>query len=148
MESSQLTQVITSPTRVTVTTETLIYHMYTTHPEHVRASNVGFLSASDHHPVIMLRKHNSSKTDTMSLISYRSCTNFDSDNFIYDRLHVPWSDIEKCTDVDVALDTWMTLFIGVCVCDKHAPVKRRNVKNKKHSDWLTRNSLTGSQETA
>ena len=54
VESFQLTQVITSPTRVTMTTKTPIYHIYTTHPEHVRASKVGFLSARDHHPEIML----------------------------------------------------------------------------------------------
>ena len=48
--------VITSPTRVTATTDTLIDHIYTTHPQHVRASKVGVLSASDHLPVVILRK--------------------------------------------------------------------------------------------
>ena len=50
---------------------------------------------------------------------------------------MPWSDIAKHTDVDDALDAWMSCFVGVC--DTHAPVKRRNVK---------RNSQTGSQETS
>ena len=48
VDTFQLTQVITSPTRVTATTDTLIDHIYTTHPEHVRASKAGVLSASDH----------------------------------------------------------------------------------------------------
>ena len=39
VESFQLTQVITSPTRVT-TTETLIDHIYTTHPEHVHPTKL------------------------------------------------------------------------------------------------------------
>jgi len=43
----QLTQIITSPTRVTATSDTLIDHIYTTHPQHVRASKVGVLFASD-----------------------------------------------------------------------------------------------------
>ena len=48
VDAFQLTQVITSPTRVTATTDTLIDHIYTTHPQHVRASKVGVLSTSDH----------------------------------------------------------------------------------------------------
>ena len=40
VDAFQLTLVITSPTRVTATTDTLIDHIYTTHPQHVRASKV------------------------------------------------------------------------------------------------------------
>ena len=58
VDAFQLTQVITSPPRVTATTDTLIDHIYTTHPQHVRASKVGVPSASDHLPVVMLRKRN------------------------------------------------------------------------------------------
>ena len=38
----QLTQVITSPTSITATSDTLIDHFYTTHPQHVRASMITF----------------------------------------------------------------------------------------------------------
>ena len=48
------------------------------------------------------------------LILYRSYKNCDSENVIYDLLHITWSDIEKCTDVNASLDAWMTLFVGVC----------------------------------
>ena len=40
VDAFQLTLVITSPTRVTATTDKLIDHSYTTHPQHVRASKV------------------------------------------------------------------------------------------------------------
>ena len=67
----QLTQVITSPTRVTATTDTLIDHIYPTHPQHVRASKGGVISASDHLPVVMLRKRNSTKAVVPCAITYR-----------------------------------------------------------------------------
>ena len=79
------------------------------------------------------------------MVSYGSYNNFDSDNFIYDLLHMPWSDIKKCTVVDVALDTWMTLFVGVC--DKHASVKRRKVKRKKQLDYLTGDTVAAMRIT-
>ena len=37
VEAFQMTQVIGEPTPVTASTETLIDHIYTTHPRHVRA---------------------------------------------------------------------------------------------------------------
>ena len=48
---------------------------------------------------------------------------------------MPWSHIAKHTDVDDALDAWISCFVGVC--DIHAPVKHRNVKRKQQPDWLT-----------
>ena len=45
---------------------------------------------------------------------------------------MPWSDSAKHTDVEDALDAWMSSFVGVC--DTHAPVKRRHVKRKQQSD--------------
>ena len=71
VDAFQLTQVITLPTRVTATTDTLIDHIYTTHPQHVRARNVGILSARDHLPVAMLSKHNSTKAAVPCAITYR-----------------------------------------------------------------------------
>ena len=46
------------PTRVIAIAETIIDHVYTIHPQHVRASKVDLLSASDHFPVIMIQKRN------------------------------------------------------------------------------------------
>ena len=135
VDSLQLTQVITSPTRVTATTETLIDHIYTTHPQHVRASKVGLLSASDHFPVIMIRKWNYARVDTPSVITYRSFKYFHRNNFIYDLLQIPWSEVVKHDNVDDALSAWMAIFADMC--DKHAPVKRRKVKRKQQSAWLS-----------
>lgn len=144
VDAFQLTQVITSPTRVTATSDTLIDHIYTTHPQHVRASKVGVFSASDHFPVVMLRKRNSTKTDIPSVITYRQYKHFNLDNFVHDLHQMPWSDVGKHADVDDALDAWMTSFVGVC--DKHAPVKRRNIKRKQQPDWLTGDIVGAMQE--
>ena len=130
VDSLQLTQVITSPTRVTATTETIIDHIYTTHPQHVRASKVGLLSASDHFPVIMIRKRNYAR-----VITYRSYKHFHSDNIMYDLLQITWSEVVYHDNVDDALYAWMTTFLDVC--DKYAPVKRRKVKRKQQPVWLS-----------
>ena len=135
VDSLQLTQVITSPTRVTATTETIIDHIYTTHPQHVCASKVGLLSASDHFPVIMIRKCNYARVDTPSVITYRSFKHFHRNNFIYDLLQIPWSEVVKHDNVDDALSAWMAILADVC--DKHAPVKHRKVKRKQQTAWLS-----------
>ena len=107
-------QIIISPTRVTATTGTLIDHIYTTHPQHVRASKVGVLSASYHLPVVMLRKRNSTKAAGPCAITYRQYKHF-AYHFVHDLHQMPWSDIAKYTDVDDALDAWMSYFVGVCM---------------------------------
>ena len=57
---------------------------------------------------------------------------------------MPWSDITEYTDVDDALDAWVSCFVGVC--DIHAPVKRRNLKRKQEPDWLTGDIVVAVQE--
>ena len=99
VDTFQLTQVITSPTRVTATTDTLIDHIYTTHPQHVRASKVGVLPASDHLPVVMLRKRSSTKAAVPCAITYRQYKHFDAYHFVHGLHQMPWSDIAKHTDV-------------------------------------------------
>ena len=58
VDSLQLNNFVTSPTRVIAITETIIDQVYTIHPQHVRASKVDLLSTSDHFPVILIQKRN------------------------------------------------------------------------------------------
>ena len=144
VDTFQLTQIITSPTRVTATTDTLIDHIYTTHPQHVRASKVGVLYASDNLLVVMLRKRNSTKAAVPCAITYRQYRHFDANHFVHDLHQMPWSDIAKHTDVGDALDAWISCFVGEC--DIHAPVKHRKVKRKQQPDWLTGDIVGAMQE--
>ena len=89
-------------------------------------------------PVIMLRKSDSTKTDVPCAIIYRQYKHFDAYHFVHDLHQMPWSDIAKRTDVDDALDAWMSCF--VCVFDTHALV---NIETSSAN-----NSRTGSQETS
>ena len=73
-----ITQVITSPTHISTTSVTLIYHIYTTHPPHFIANKVGVLSASDHFPVAMLRKRSSTKAAVPCAMTYRQYKHFDA----------------------------------------------------------------------
>ena len=109
-----MTQVTGEPTRVTASSETLIDHIYTTHPQHVRASAVGSLSARDHFSVAMSRKHNLALDSTSCEITYRSFKNFDENAFLADLAVTPWSVIDIYNDVDDMLDAWTLLFTEVC----------------------------------
>ena len=68
---------------------TYLDHIDTTHTQHVRASNVDVLSASDHLPVVMLRKRNSTKAVVPCAITYRQYKHFDAYHFgmIFIRCH-------------------------------------------------------------
>ena len=54
-----LTQFVREPTRVTQTSETLIDHVYSSHPENITDCFVSNLSISDHFPICFSRKINS-----------------------------------------------------------------------------------------
>ena len=69
---------ITEPTRVTETTDTLIDHVYTTHPENIVRCFTSSLSLSDHFPICFTRKVNSKLLkDKHTTTSYRSYKHFD-----------------------------------------------------------------------
>lgn len=53
-------------------------------------------------------------------IEYRSFKHIDEQKFKDDLNHVPWDAITNIDDVDVALDTWITLFMAVV--DDHVPL--------------------------
>ena len=63
----------------------------------------------------MLRKRNSIKAAVPCAITYRQYKHFDAHHSVHDLHQMPWSDIAKHTDVDDALDAWMSCFVGVCV---------------------------------
>ena len=73
-----LTQLVTEPTRVTETTDTLIDHVYTAHPENIVRCFTSTLSLSDHFPICFTRKVNSKLLkDKHTATTYRNYKHFD-----------------------------------------------------------------------
>ena len=93
--------------------DTLIDHIYVSHPGNVKACKVSTIALSDHYPVCFVRhlRANYDRKHGHTTIKYRSYKNFDEKAFLADLEVVPWSVIEQFDDVDDALDTWEKLFM-------------------------------------
>ena len=135
-ELNDLHQIITSCTRVTARSETLIDHVYATCPGHVVESFVPHLAVSDHYPVCFTRKttKNQIKRGSHKSITYRCYKRFNDDSFLTElndslgRLNL------KSTDVDKIFTDWNKIFLTVL--DKHAPVKTKRVKKDTQPEWF------------
>ena len=137
MESFGLYQVINVPTRVTDQSATLIDHIYTNNKCNILMTKVPKLGLSDHFPVFLSRKTNSSHgpKNTHFTISYRSFKNFNEHNFINDLKSTPWDVIKVFDDTNDIVETWSSLFNDIV--DKHLPLKKHRVKRKQQPKWLT-----------
>ena len=134
--SSNLTQLVTKPTRVTPTSETLIDHAYTNTPDNIIEVTVPVLGVSDHYPVCITRKL--SKTFDIGpvhkFINYRCTKTFDEDQFLTDLNNQPWSVIDIFDDSNDALDYFSEIFNAVL--STHAPQKQKRVKRPKQPKWI------------
>ena len=135
-ELNDLHQIITSCTRVTARSETLIDHVYATCPGHVVESFVPHLAVSDHYPVCFIRKTTKKqiKRGSHKSITYRCYKRFNDDSFLTElndslgRLNL------MSTDVDKIFTDWNKIFLTVL--DKHAPVKTTRVKKDTQPEWF------------
>ena len=133
-ELYNLSQVINEPTRVTQHSETLLDLCLTTTPEKISCSGVIRSGKSDHDIVFMVRKLNSFRIKRHRTIQKRCLKHFKRELFIKDLENIPWEDI-KNANPNREWENWKALFLSIV--DKHAPLKKRRVRNKR-SPWLTR----------
>ncbi|KAK3084222.1 hypothetical protein FSP39_010249 [Pinctada imbricata] len=135
LEVFNLTQVISSPTRVNGNSSTLIDHFYTNMPNYVTEVHVPKISMSDHYPICITRStKNLLKKKTHTTIEYRDYKKFDERNFLQDLADVKFDEIENLKEPNLALDQFYKLFINVL--DKHAKVKSKRVKYKSIPKWI------------
>ena len=80
-----LSQLISSPTRITQSSSTIIDHIYTSNPENITETFVPHYAISDHFTVCFTRKINAniSKSDHITT-SYRCFKTFDESLFLTD----------------------------------------------------------------
>lgn len=133
-ETYQLTQLVSEATRVTESSKTLIDLIYANCPNRVAATGVLHLGLSDHSLIFAIRKISIPSKTTHTVINMRSLKKFDPQLFRCDLQNIPWSDLNCINDPNQRWELWKTMFLSVV--DKHAPFKRKRVKNKK-SPWLT-----------
>ena len=140
-----LEQLISSPTRITPRTSTLIDHIYANRPQAVKDVSVGNLSISDHYPVVCSWRYKvpSERKHGHITISYRSFKRFDQTSFLADLQQTPFDCVYNETDPNNALRLWYNLFMNVL--DKHAPLRQKRIKNRVKPPWLSQ-EIIGAME--
>ena len=134
-ELYQLSQLIDKPTRVTMTTSSLIDHIVTNTPETISDSGVIHTGISDHSLVFAIRKIYVVKKDEHS-IEIRKMKNFNENKFISELMQQHWEYIYCCAEDPN--DMWEILkSIFLEMLDKHAPLQHKKLRSKK-VPWITR----------
>ena len=89
-ELYQLSQLIDEPTRITMTTSSLIDHIITNTPEKISHSGVIHTGISDHSLVFAIRKIRIIQTKEKNTIEVRNMKNFDGKKFVDELLTQHW----------------------------------------------------------
>lgn len=131
-----LSQLISTPTRITQSSSTIIDHIYTSNPEYATESFVPHYAISDHFPVCFSRKVNSKSLKAKHIMkSYRCFKRFDENRFLTD-LSNNLENFElnhQVVDEDFAA---LHSIITRCL-DKHAPIKTKRVKSDRLPVWYS-----------
>ena len=131
-----LSQLVSSPTRITKTLSTLIDHLYTNLDENISRVHVCKLTLSDHYAIFGNRKLNSYvHNKEHHTITYRSIKYFDEYSFVKDLSEAPWKMVAAFDDVNDMVQTWNCLFLEII--NKHAPIRNYRIKRKHQPEWLT-----------
>ena len=132
-----LSQTVSSPTRVTPSSKTFIDHIYSTDIAHILETCVPVIGVSDHYPICFTWSKKGVKIPKVghSHLTYRSFARFDESEFLNDLNNAPFDKVYNHTDPDEALATWYSVFLKVL--DKRAPQKKRRIKYSFKPGWLT-----------
>ena len=133
-ELHQLSQLINEPTRVTLTTSSLIDHVVTNTPEKISHSGVVHTGISDHSLIYAIRKiRHFQKND--DFVEIRNMKNFNENNFVNELLNQHWECIYFFgKDPNHMWEIWKELFLEVL--NKHAPLQHKKTKPSK-VPWIT-----------
>ena len=134
MSEFNLTQVVTSPTRVTQSTGTMIDLLFCSDPAQfltVCCKNTGLSDHSLAYGVFKDPKHRHNQ----SLHHIRCYGKCDPEAFVSDLIAAPWQVMDTFDDVNDRWHYWKTLFLEVV--NKHIPL--RKVRNKATTlPWIDR----------
>ena len=135
-ELNDLHQIITSCTRITAHSETLIDHVYASCPQHIVESFLPQLAISDHYPVCFTRKtsKNQIKRCSHKSITYRCYKRFDDELFLSDLNYSLCQLNMTSSNVNERFSEWNNIFLTVL--DKHAPIKTKRAKKETQPEWF------------
>ena len=129
-----MTPLITEPTRITNTTQSLIDLCVTNTHDKIRASGVLSIGISDHSLVYLIRKSSYDKLIVNTFVQKRNYKNFNEAAYLSDLRNLNWDEFCSLNSPDRMWDNWLTLLISVI--DKHAPIKKKRLGKRKYP-WIT-----------
>ena len=110
-ELYQLSQTISSPTRVTMTSSSLLDVYIKPTPEKLVTSRVVPIAISDYHLLLTIRKINIHLNQIRNKkIEIRNFKHFNAENFINHLQDQGWDLCDRDFSVDKKWETWKTLF--------------------------------------
>ena len=138
-ELYQLTQLINEPTRITITTTSLIDHIVTNTPEKISHSGVVHTGISDHSLVYAIRKIRVFQK-VEDFVEIRNMKNFNETKFVDELLNQHWEYIYFFGEEPNSMwEIWKELFLEVL--NKHAPLQHKRIRSSK-VPWIT-NKIKG-----
>ena len=131
-----LHQLVSTPTRVTPISSTLIDHIYTTNPNIVSNVDVPAIGISDHYPVCckVTCKDTFSVNTKHSSIIYRCFKHFNEQAFLMDLSLACFDYVYNFEDPDSALSYLTKTFLTVA--NKHAPLKEKRIRQQTLPPWF------------
>ena len=120
-------QLIDRPTRVTMTSRSLLDVVMVSNKDIVKTSSVLDLTISDHYLVYVVLDMKVPKPPP-TYITTRSFRNYTADQFSSDITQVPWETVELMDSVYDRVNAFKDLFL-TCL-DNHAPIKTLKLKRK------------------
>ena len=127
-------QLINEPTRITISSRTLIDLCLTNTPTHVVDAGVVSLSISDHSLIYAIRKAHYVQ-GAPRMVHIRSMKQFDREHYLRDLEQKNWHNVYCSTDPNAMRKIWKENVMDII--DKHAPLTSRRVKKRK-SPWITK----------
>ena len=132
--TSHLNQLITEATCITEDTESLLDHVYVSDVNKVVNSGVIHTGVSDNSLIyVTVGNVKVSKKGHKYQIN-REYKYFNDIEFVSDLSHVNWTQVTLCNDVSNAVEKFQAIFLKIC--NQHASLKKKHVRNKK-APWLT-----------
>ena len=136
LEEFNFTQIISTSTRITDKSNTLIDHVYTNKPENIYEIKVPSLALSDHYPVCFTRKcHKYDKKSAHIDIQYRDFKKFNEGAFLTDLANVNFDNLLLTDSIDSALSLFYKYFFDVL--NLHTTCKTKRVKTQSRPKWIS-----------
>lgn len=134
LDAVNLTQLISTATRISMTSATLIDHVYSSHPTKLTKYGVIDCSFSDHHLIYATRKVGIKKSGKRYKLTYIDYSKMTPENVTTVFSKVPWEYIQQTDDVSNMAKSFNDLFLEAA--SELVSTKSRYVKSDILPPWL------------